>query len=259
MKPGTISVVVKSSDEPVFSSNLCINSGSSAGKESACNAGERKKEREREKERKWSCSVMSDSLQPHGLKPTRLLHPWDSPGKNTGVGYHFLLQGIFPTQGSNPGLLHYRQTLYPLSHQDPGSIPRSGRFTREGIGHPMQYSTQGSNPGLLHYRQTLYPLSHQDPGSIPRSGRFTREGIGHPMQYSWASLVAQLVKNLPTMPETWVPYLGWEDPLEKETATHSSILTWRISWTIQSQRVRHNWMTFPHSVSAWLCVLACRV
>ena len=45
------------------------------------------------------------------------LCPWDSPGKNAGVGCHFLLQGIFPTQGSNPGLLHCRQTLYPLSHQ----------------------------------------------------------------------------------------------------------------------------------------------
>ena len=42
---------------------------------------------------------------------TRLLHSWDSPGKNTGVGCHFLLQGIFPTQGSNPGLLHCRQML----------------------------------------------------------------------------------------------------------------------------------------------------
>ena len=48
---------------------------------------------------------------------TRLLCPWGFPGKNTGVGWHFLLQGIFPTQGSNPGLLHWRQMLYPLSHQ----------------------------------------------------------------------------------------------------------------------------------------------
>ena len=68
-------------------------------------------------ERKRSCSVMSDSLQPHGLKPTRLLHPWDFPGKNTGVGCHFLLQEIFPNQGLNPGLPHCRQTLYHLSHQ----------------------------------------------------------------------------------------------------------------------------------------------
>ena len=47
----------------------------------------------------------------------------------------------------------------------------------------------------------------------------------------WASLVAQLVKNLPAMQETWVQFLGWEDPLEKEMAAHSSILAWRISWT----------------------------
>ena len=60
---------------------------------------------------------MSDSVQPHRWQPTRPLCPWDSPGKNTGVGCHFLLQGIFPTQGSNPGLLHCKQMLYPLSHQ----------------------------------------------------------------------------------------------------------------------------------------------
>ena len=58
-----------------------------------------------------------------------------------------------------------------------------------------------------------------------------REGIGYPLQYSWASLVAQLVKNLPAMWETWVWFLGWEDPLEKGTASHSSILAWRIPWT----------------------------
>ena len=61
--------------------------------------------------------VVSDSLQPHGLWPTRVLHPWDSPGKSTGVCCHFFLQEIFPTQGSNPGLPHCRQTLYHLSHQ----------------------------------------------------------------------------------------------------------------------------------------------
>ena len=68
----------------------------------------------------------------------------------------------------------------------------------------------------------------------------------------WASLVAQTVKNLLAMQETWVPSLGWEDPLEKEMATHSSILAWRIPWTeepgrLQSmglQRVRHDWTTF---------------
>ena len=64
----------------------------------------------------------------------------------------------------------------------------------------------------------------------------------------WASLVAQMVRNLHTMLETWVQSLGQEDPLEKEMATHFSILTWRISWTeepgglqsVELQRVRHH-------------------
>ena len=74
-------------------------------------------------------------------------------------------------------------------------------------------------------------------------GRFAGEGIGYPLQYSWASLVAQLVKNPSAMWEIWVQSLGWEDPLEKGMATHSSILAWRIPWTVQSmgsQRVGHN-------------------
>ena len=62
-------------------------------------------------------SVVIDSLWSHGLQPTRLLCPWDSPGKNTGVGCHALLQGIFLTQGSNPGLLTCRQIISHLSHQ----------------------------------------------------------------------------------------------------------------------------------------------
>ena len=69
---------------------------------------------------------------------------------------------------------------------------------------------------------------------IPGSGRSPGEGIGHPLQYFWTSLVAQLVKNLPAMWETWVQSLGWEDPLEKGKATHSSILAWRIPWTVKS-------------------------
>ena len=63
-----------------------------------------------------SPSVVSDSFRPQRLQPARLLCPWDSPGKNTGVGCHSLLQGTFPTQGSNPFLLHGRQILYRLSH-----------------------------------------------------------------------------------------------------------------------------------------------
>ena len=67
-----------------------------------------------------------------------------------------------------------------------------------------------------------------DPGSIPGLGRCPGEGIGYPLQYSWASLVAQMVKNLPGMWGTWIRSLGWEDPLEKGMATHSSVLAWRL-------------------------------
>ena len=67
-----------------------------------------------------------------------------------------------------------------------------------------------------------------DPGSITGLGRSPEEGTGYPLQHSWASLVAQMVKNSPAVPETWVWSLGWEDPLEEGMATHSSILAWRI-------------------------------
>ena len=71
---------------------------------------------------------------------------------------------------------------------------------------------------------------------------------------TWASPVAQTIKNLPTMQETWVKPLGWEDPLEKDTATHSSILVWGIPWTEEpgglqsagSERVKHDWATNTH-------------
>ena len=67
-----------------------------------------------------------------------------------------------------------------------------------------------------------------DPGLIPGLGRSSGEGIGYSLQYSWASLVAQMVKNLPEVQETWVQSLGWEDPLEESMAAQSSILAWRI-------------------------------
>ena len=83
---------------------------------------------------KWSRPVLSDSLWPHGLSPTRLL-PWDFPGKSTGVGHHFLLQRIFPTQGLNPGLPHCRQTLCYLSWDWKGMpcIWESGQWCYEPL------------------------------------------------------------------------------------------------------------------------------
>ena len=71
-----------------------------------------------------------------------------------------------------------------------------------------------------------------DPDSIPGLGRSAGERIGYPLQDSWGFLLVQLVKNPPVMWEAWVRSLGWEDPLEKGKATHSSILAWRIPWTI---------------------------
>ena len=69
-----------------------------------------------------------------------------------------------------------------------------------------------------------FSCSTGGPSSIPGSGRSAGEEIGYPLQYTWASLVAQLEKNLPAIQETWVPSLGWEGPLEKGKGTHSSFL-----------------------------------
>ena len=74
--------------------------------------------------------------------------------------------------------------------------------------------------------------SAADPSSIPGQGRSAGEGTGYPLQYSWASLVAQLAKNLPAMWEIWVRSLGREDPLEKGKVIRSSILAWRIPLTV---------------------------
>ena len=77
-------------------------------------------------------------------------------------------------------------------------------------------------------------------GSVDWNNHFGRK-LGN---IQGASLVAQTVKNMPAVQETWVWSLGWEDPLEKGMATHSSILAWRIPWTeMGSQRVRHDWAT----------------
>ena len=98
-----------------------------------------------------------------------------------------------------------------------------------------------------------------NPGSIPGSGRSPGEGIGYLLQYSWASLVAQLVKNLPAMWETWVRSLGWEDPLEKGQATHSSILAWRIPWTVYPWGCRESDTTEACSAACSACERAFQV
>ena len=89
-----------------------------------------------------------------------------------------------------------------------------------------------------------------DLDSIPGLGRSAGEGIGYPLQYSWVSLVAQLVKNPPAMRETWIRSLGWKDPLEKGKAIRSSILAWRIPWTVHGvakSQIRLNRLSLPTS------------
>ena len=78
---------------------------------------------------------------------------------------------------------------------------------------------------------------------IPGLGRSAGEGISYSLQYSWASLVVQLVKNLPAMWETWVRSLGWEDPMKEGMATHSSIPAWRIP------KDRGTWWATVHGVT----------
>ena len=126
-------------------------------------------------------------------------------------------------------------------------IPGLGRSPGEGKGYLLQYSgLENSMECIVHgvaKRWTRLSNFHilnkgfpggsvgkestcnaEDPGSIPGSGRSAGEGMGYPLQYSWASLVAQLVKNPPTVREMWVRSLGWEDPLKKGKATYFSIL-----------------------------------
>ena len=131
-----------------------------------------------------------------------------------GVGCHFLLQGIFPTQGSNPGLLHCRQILYHLSHQ----------------GSPYVWASQM----VLVVKNPLANVGDAgDMGSIPGWGRYKDMCV---------CVCVCVCMRLPW----WLR--DQEDPLEKGMAIHSSILAWRNLWTEEpgglqsmgSQRVGHN-------------------
>ena len=118
------------------------------------------------------------------MQPTRLPRPWDSPGKNTGVGCHFLLQC--------------------MKGKSESEVTRSCPTLSD----PMDCSAPGSSVHEIFQAGVLEWGAIGDPNSIPGSGRSTEEGKGYPLQYSWASLVAQLGKNLPAMQETWVQSLG---------------------------------------------------
>ena len=163
------------------------------------------------------------------------------------MGCNFLPQGIIPTQGLNPGLPRCRQMLYHLSHQ--GRVLTGTTVQKHQFYVSRLYGSTLTFVGLpCGSAGKESACNAGGPGSIPGVGRSAGEGIGYPLQYSWASMVAHTVKNLPTIWETLVQSLGWEDLLEKGMATHSCILVWRISWTeepgrlqsMRSQRVEHN-------------------
>ena len=126
--------------------------------------------------------------------------------------------------------------------EDPSSIPGSGRSYGEGIGYSFQYSWASLVAQLVEEST----CNAGDPSLIPGSGRSAGEGIGYSFQYSWASFVA--LKNLPTMQETWVKSLRWEDSLEEGMATHSSILAWRILMD------RGAWWATVHGSQRTMCI-----
>ena len=85
-----------------------------------------------------------------------------------------------------------------------------------------------------------------DPGLIPGLGSSSEEGVGYPVKYSWASLVVHMVKNLPSVRDTWLQSLGWEDPLEEGIVTQSSFIAWIIpmdrgAWWATVHGVAKSW------------------
>ena len=109
-------------------------------------------------------SVVSDSVRPHRRQPTRLPRPWDSPGKNTGVGCHFLLQCMkVKSKVKLLGRVRLFVTPWTSAYQAPSSMGFPGKSTRMGCHFLLQriFPTQGSNLGLPHCRQMLYHLSHK--------------------------------------------------------------------------------------------------
>ena len=142
----------------------------------------------------------------------------DSPGKNTGVDSHALLQGIFPTQGLNPGLLHCRWILYCLSHQNSHTIFTAKKyFTMKKFF--FSKSAQNSLVKSIDMYQSINCASTICMIKI----------LIFFFAFCYIGLPWQLGKESTSMQEILVRFLGWEDPLEKGKSTLSSILAWRIN------------------------------
>ena len=136
----------------------------------------------------------SHSALPTLCNPTDYNNPWNSPGQNTGVGSLSLLQGIFPTQGLNPGLLHCRRILYQLSYQKPCFFWQYNEMSHWGFvwgWHIRQNETKiftmHDNIGNLYILEAGSKESTRnarDADSIPRLGRLPGKGNSNPGQYS---------------------------------------------------------------------------
>ena len=123
-------------------------------------------------------SVMSDSLRALGLWPTRLLSPWDFPGRNTEVGCHAFLQGIFPTQGLNPGLSHCRQILYRPSYQGSPKRAGFGIFVCSGSGSMWDFSSPTRDPSSAP-QEWKRSLNHWLSRGVLGSSFLTWNGVHH--------------------------------------------------------------------------------
>ena len=145
---------------------------------------------------------------PHGLQPTRFLSPRDSPGKNTGVGCYFFLQGTFPTQGLNPGLPHCRQILYlfpvlgpqPLLSFTPTSPLIRGKKVAK-ILWTRQSSSFGSGPEVVNTLESQRSFENMDTWAHLRVAHF----IGH-----WCNLGYRTLKSFPADSNGSPPFLNSE-------------------------------------------------
>ena len=218
----------------------------------------------------FSCSVMSYSLWPHELQHDKPPCPSPTPGVYSNSCP--LSQWCHPTISSSVIPFSCSQS-FPAS----GSFPMSQLFTSGG----QSIGVSSSTSALPMNIQDWFPLGwtgciyHITGAQWKGLFAISENILGFIVSFlllffflfvssSWpfgfvtglifarASLLAQLVKNLHKMLENWVQSLGWEDPLEKGKATHSSMLAWRIPWTVypmRSQRIRQDWMTLTQLIS----------
>ena len=133
-----------------------------------------------------SCSVVSDSFWPYGPYPSSLLCPWNFPGENTGVGCHSHLQGIFPTQGSNLGLPHYRQILNYLSYEGSMISGKSIKICLILTHWAISYWLISEQAGTIRLKRSISRSSgiFGCEGQQLGSGRVERTQLGH-----WPSLL----------------------------------------------------------------------